>query len=266
MPLVALLCHDPHRVSALTQVRHPAFTLHPVSAQHPVPNVMNALTVLDFAGALVLGADLQRQTAAGVQRSSLDTRTFGVADTVTVTSAGLVGDYNLGRALAAALQADSWDVGGARAVVLGAGPAASVSARELASLGARSVTLFAADRPTAERALGSLAVTALAAARAWGEPSAQSYLEKADLLVRTDHRLKLDEHLLGPHLNIVDLAPEPLSRLRRAALKLGAKSLGLRDVQAYQAAVALGHVLGGAVEVAPFLNALHNLPNSVSAE
>ena len=243
---------------ALVQVKHPAFTLHPVSAQQPVPSILSALAVLDFAGALVLGAELQQQVAAGVQRSSLDTRTFGVADTVTVTSAGLVGDYNLGRALVTALQADRWDVSGARAVVLGAGPAASVSARELASLGAQTVTLLAADRPTAERALGSLAVSATAAARAIGEPLARTYLENADILVRTDNRLKVDERLLGPHLNIVDLAPEPLSALRRSALKLGAKSLGLRDVQAHQAAVALSHILGGPVEAAPFLNALHS--------
>ena len=258
MPLVALLCSDPHIVAALTRVNHPAFRLHPVSAQQQVPNVLSALATLEFAGAFVLGAEVQRQTAATVARSSLDTRTFRVADTVTVTSAGLVGDYHLGRALVAALQADRWDLVGARAVVLGAGPAASVSARELASLGAAQVTLFAADRPTAERALGALAVTTTAEARAIGEPLAQSYLENADILVRTDSTLKLDQRLLGPHLNIVDLAPEPLSALRRSALQLGAKSLGLRDVQAYQVALALEHIVGGTVEVAPFLNALHS--------
>lgn len=257
MSLVALLCSNPQLVSTLTQVSHAAFTLHPIPVQQPVSSVLSALATLDFAGAFVLGPALQRQVAAGVHRASLDTRTFEVADTVTVTSAGLVGDYNLGRALAAALQADRWDVGGARAVVLGAGPAASVSARELASLGAERVTLLAADRPAAERALGLLAVTTTAEARALGEPLTRTYLENADILVRTDNDLKLDERLLGPHLNIVDLAPEPMSALRRSALQLGAKSLGLRDVQAHQAALALSHILGGTVEVAPFLNALH---------
>lgn len=258
MSLVALLCQDPATVSALTQVAHPAFKLHAISARHPVSSVLSALPTLDFAGAVVLGAELQQQAAASLGRSSLDTRTFGVADTVTVTSAGLVGDYTLGRALAAALQADLWNIVGARAVVLGAGPAASVCARELASLGADRVTLLAADRPTAEGALGSLAATALAEARALGEPNTQTYLERADILVRTDATLKLDDRLLGPHLHVVDLAPEPLSALRRNALKLGAKSLGLRDVQAHQLALALSHILGGRVETAPFLHALHS--------
>lgn len=260
MSLVALLCQDPQMVSAFAQLKTSAYQLHPVAAHHPVASVLSALPVLDFAGAFVLGADLQQQVAAGVQRSSLDTRTFGVADTVTVTSAGLVGDYNFGRALVATLQAEGWDVVGARAVVLGAGPAASVTARELASLGAASVTLLAADRPAAEAALGSLAVTTTAAARALREPLTETILHSADLLVRTDGSLKLAETSLGPHLNIVDLVPEPLSALRSSALKFGAKSLGLRDVQAYQAALALGHILGGSVEVAPFLNALHGLP------
>lgn len=258
MSLVALLCHDPQLVAVLSQVRHAAFTLHPISAHHAVSNILSALATLDFAGAFVLGSELQRQVAAGMHRSSLDTRTFGVADTVTVTSAGLIGDYNLGHALRAALQADRWDIVGARAVVLGAGPEASVSARELASLGADRVTLLAADRPTAEQALGSLAATTTAEAGAFREPLASTYLQNADVLVRTDTELKIDEKVLGPHLNIVDLAPEPLSALRRSALQLGAKSLGLRDVQAYQAALALGHILGGTVEAAPFLTALHS--------
>ncbi len=262
MSLVALLCHDLQGVTALTQVKHPSFVFQPLSARYPVATVLDALSVLEFAGAFVLDEPLQRQVAAAVHRSSLAARTFGVADTVTVTSAGLVGDYNLGRALVAAVQAERWDVGGARVVVLGAGPAASVSARELAGLGAGRVTLFAADRPSAERALGSLAVTATAEALALGGPLARAYFERADILVRTDDRLKLDERLLGPHLNVVDLAPEPLSALRRNALQRGAKSLGLRDVQAYQTALALGTVLGGTVEAAPFLEALHNSPTN----
>ena len=257
MHLIALFCTDPDVVDALTQVEQPSYHLHPVALKQPLAAALNALESLEFAGALVLGEELQRQAFNQVQRSSLDAQTSQAVDTVTVTPLGLVGEYTLGRALGRALLADAWDVRDARVVVLGAGAEATVLAKELASLGASHVTVLAQDRPAAEKALPPLAATVTTQARALSEPLAGSYVEQADVLVRTDPTLKVDKNVLGPHLSVIDLSPTPLSPLRKAALGVGAKSLGLRDIQAYQAALALSHVLGSVVEVDAFLTLFH---------
>ena len=257
MQLIALFCEDPDVAEALTQVEQPPYHLHLVALEQPLAAALTALSALDFAGALVLGESLQRQAFAQVQRSSLDAQNSEAVDAVTVTPLGLVGEYTLGRALARALLADAWDLRGARVVLLGAGAEATVLAKELASLGASHVTVLAQDRPAAEKALPPLAATVTTQARALSEPLAGSYVEQADVLVRTNPDLKVDKTLLGPHLSVIDLSPAPLSPLRKTAFGVGAKSLGLRDIQAYQAALALSHVLGSTVEVDAFLTLLH---------
>ena len=255
MHLIALFCEDPDVVAALTQAEQPTYHLHPVTKQ-PLA-ALGGLEPLEFAGALVLGESLQKQAFHQVQRSSLDAQTSEAVDTVTVTPLGLVGEYTLGRALGRALLADAWDLRDARVVVLGAGAEATVLAKELASLGASHLTVLAQDRPAAENALPPLAATVTTQARALSEPLAGSYVEQADVLVRTDPALNVDKNVLGPHLSVIDLSPTPLSPLRKAALGVGAKSLGLRDIQAYQAALALSHILGSTVEVDAFLTLFH---------
>ncbi len=255
--LIAFYSQDPQFVAALEPHQDPRYHLHPVSPQQPSARVFAALGPLEFAGALVVGQTFQEQALSHVQRSSLEAREAGLIDTVTVTPAGLVGEYLFGKALSRALRAEGWDARGARAVILGGSPEAGVIARELASLGVRHLAVLAADRPSAERSLPVLPPSAEWAARAVSEAAASLFLEQADILVRSDPALKVDATLLGPHLGVVDLSAEPLSLLRRQALEVGAKTLGLRDVQAYQVCTALEHILGSPLEVERFLGLFH---------
>lgn len=257
MHLIALLSQDAQLVAALSTLAEPGFHLHALTGPASLSRVLAALEPLEFAGALLIGLPYQEQALAQVQRSSLGARDAGLVDTVMATPAGLVGEYLLGKALGQALRAAGWDARNARGVVLGQGPEARAVARELASSGVRHLTVLATERPGAERSLPPMPMGAEATALALREPRAAFYLEQADLLVRTDPALSLDEALLGPHLGVADLSPEPLSPLRRAAMRVGARTLSLRDVQAYQISGALGHILGAPVEVERFLSAFH---------
>ena len=258
MQLVALFCRDSSTQMLLNNLSSDAYHLHPISNQRDVASALRSLDTLEFAGALVLDETLGTQAFAQVERSSLEARTLGTVDTVTVTPAGLVGEYNLGRAVGSALHANHWDVRGARVVVLGADTAGAAAARELASLGAEHVSLLAEDRPSAEAALRALAIRGQSEARALSEPLSAALISQADVLVRTDARLSLELSLLGPHLSVIDLSSTPLSPLRKTALDVGAKSLGLRDIQAYQTSLALSHILGRSLETSTFLTLFHS--------
>lgn len=257
MQLIALVCHDPDLAARFERLGTPAYFVHSVPPEQALSEILTALPTLGFAGALILDAAEQAQAFSHLQRSSLDAQAVGVVDSITVTAAGLMGDYTLGRALGHALQNERWDARGARAVILGSGPLAKSVAQELASRGAQHLTVLAANRPAAEASLPTLANSHQSEARTADEPLAAPLLEQADILVRTDSTLEVPHTLLGPHLGIIDLAPSPLSDLRKAGLNVGAKSFGLRDVQAHQTALALSHILGKRLELEPFLTLFH---------
>jgi shikimate 5-dehydrogenase len=258
MHLVAVACSDPDLAFALRGFRDPErrFHLHPV-APTSVTALIEALRVLDFAGALLLDPRLQRDAARVVERTSLDARELGVVDALVATPAGVVGDVHLGRAVGAALRGRLWDARGARAVLLGADLQARAVARELATLGIAHLTVLAAERPDAERAVARLAASATVDARAYADPAAVPQLEQADLIVRTDPEADLPAALFGPHLTVVDLVPGAMTAWRRRAVDVGALSLSARDVQAHVLHAALGSVLGAGLPVEPLLALLH---------
>jgi len=257
MQLVALFCQDPDLAAPFKTLGVPEYFVHWVSTAQAIGESLGALETLNFAGALILDESQQSQAFDSLQRSSLDAQAAGVVDSITVTAAGLMGDYTLGRALGHALQSEGWDARGARAAILGSGPVAKSVAQELSSRGAQHITVLGANRPAAETSLPTLASASGSEARAADEPLAAPLLEQADILVRTDPKLTVSQNVLGPHLSIIDLAPSPLSDLRKAGLKVGAKSFGLRDVQAHQTALALSHILGKRLELEPFLTLFH---------
>lgn len=258
MHLVAVACSDPDLAHRLRGFRDGdrRFHLHPVSPSS-VLSLIDGLRSLDFAGALLLDERLQKEAAVVVERTSLEVREGGAADTLVVTPAGVVADLHLGRAVGAALRARLWDPRGAQAVVLGADLRARAVARELASLGVRHLTVLAQDRPEAQRAVARLAASSTVEGRAYGESAAATFLEQADLLVRVDPQAKLDAGFFGPHLTLVDLVPGALTSWRRQALAVGGMAIGERDVQAHMLHAALGAVLGGGLRVEPLLALLH---------
>jgi shikimate 5-dehydrogenase len=261
MHLVAVVSSDPDVAHALRGFQDDAgrFLLHLVPAGRP-RDWLPALRALDFAGALVLSPDDQVGALALADRASLEASEVGAADTLTVTQAGVVADHHLGRALGQALRSRLWDPRGSTAAILGGGREAHAAARELATLGARHLTLLAPTRPEAERMTPRLAASTDVVATVPEDPVAQSLLARADLIVRVDASMSVPASCIGPHLTLVDLVPGAVSRPRGLALAAGALTLERRDVEAHRLHLALGHVLGAGVAVEPLLQAMLREP------
>ena len=243
------------------------FAIHAVPARD-VSAQLEALGQLDFAGALIFGSSVQdgSETEAAalgaVARTDIDARDAGALDTVIVTPSGLVGEYNLGRSVAACLDAMRYDARGARAAILGSGPGCRALARELASLGVVELSVLAESRPDAERSVPRLAATTKVATRALHDPLSTTLLEQADLVIRLHPSAALPAKSFGPHLALVDLADDPVSDVRERAIRAGATTFNRADVTAHRIAFGLGHVLGGSLSADPFLQRLHSITAS----
>lgn len=261
MHLVAALGQDPHLTNLLRRYRDPhgRYHLHPLLDTDPAA-ALAGLVPLEFAGAIVLDEDLQELAAGSLQRRSLDAQEVGAVDTITVAAGGLIGEYNFGRAVRSMLQGAGWDGRNATAVLLGTGRRVTGLARELSSLGVSRLVLVADNQPAAERSAPRLAASTEVIPRSASDPAVERYLAEADLLVRADPSARVRFEWLGPHLSLIDLSPEPVTRLRQQALNVGALSFNLQDLQAHFLALALSHVLGGAIDVEPLLELLHDTP------
>ena len=261
MNLIALLCTDPQLSLTLSHFRKASLDcyFHPVH-HADLGEVSRSLTPLGFAGVLILDEAQHARAYSTAQRSSLDAHEVGAADALSVSVGGLLAEYNLGRALGAALQNRGWDARGANVVLLGEGAPARAACRELSSLGASHLTVLATNRPTAEMTSQyAYAASTKVTARAYRDPLAQSYLSRADLLIRIDESAEVPPSSLGPHLSVVDFSRQAMSPLRQQAVSLGAVTLGYRDVQAYQIALGLEQILGSRVNPNDFLAVLHSL-------
>jgi shikimate 5-dehydrogenase len=258
MHLVALISQDPELVRQLERYRDPLgrFHLHPL-LEYGAAEILPALGTLEFAGALILDHDAQEEAAGKLSRRSLDAQEAGAVDTVSVSPGGLIGEYNFGRAVGALLNSAAWNGREASAVILGSGRQAMGVARELSSIGVTRLAILAGSRPEAERAVPRLAASTSIIARSVTDPVAERCLLETDLLVRIDPAASVPLEILGPHLTLLDLGAEPVSRLRQQALNVGALSFNRQDFQAHFLALALGHILGGGVTVEPFLSLLH---------
>jgi len=257
MHLVALVSDDTDVRHAIRSYRDTAGRFH----LHPVPSggmsdLLRGLARLDFAGALILDEERQHEAQRLADRSSLIAQELTAADTITVTQAGVIADHCLGRALGALLSAHRWDAAGAKVVILGAGVTARAVASELVSSGAASLTVLASDRVEAERVLPSGAGAALLA-RSAADPVSRTMLEQADLIVRLEAGHKFGVEVLGPHLTLVDLLPETVSNMRKAAMSAGALTFNRRDVEAYRLELGLSQVLGGPIGVDPLMTLFH---------
>jgi shikimate 5-dehydrogenase len=257
MRFVALFCQHAELRDSLVSLEDADFKFFPVPQNKPLKAVLDSLGVLEFAGALVLHEAQQHASFLHMQRSSLDAQEAGGVDTISITPAGLFGDYSLGHAIGSLLKANEYNAREAKAVVLGSSSEAVAVARELSSLGVSQLALIASTRPEAEKTLPSVAASTVAVARAVAEPTVPGLIENADIVVRVNPDLQLPENLLGPHLTIIDFSPQPISSLRQQAMRVGAKTLALRDVQSHQLALALSRLLGKPFKPDLFLSVLH---------
>ena len=258
MHLVAAVGGDPDLVHLLRGYRDldQRFLVHPVAAIATAP-LVDALRLLEFAGALLLAPALQREAARSLERTSLDVREVGAADVLVLTPAGPVADLQLGRAIGSVLRPRLGAPRRARAVVGGADLAARAAARELGSLGVAHLTVLAGDRPEADRVADGVVAHTTVAAHAFGEAAANALLERADLIVRGVDAPEPSPHVLGPHLAVVDLQPAAVTPWRRQAIAVGALTVGARDVEAHRLHLALTSILGPGVALEPLLALLH---------
>ncbi len=257
MRFVALFCQQPELRDSLMTLEDADFSFFPVPQNKPLKAVLDSLSVLEFAGALVLDEPQQHASFLQMQRSSLDAQEASGVDTISITPAGFFGDYSLGHAIGSLLKANEYNAREAKAVVLGSSSEAIAVARELSSLGVSQLALIASSRPEAEKTLPSVAASTVAVARAVAEPTVPGLIEGADILVRVNPNLQIPENLLGPHLTIIDFSPQAMSPLRQQGMRVGAKTLSLRDVQSHQLALALSRLLGKPFKPDAFLSVLH---------
>lgn len=257
MRFVALFCQQPELRDSLVTLEDPDFSFFPVPQNKPLKAILDSLSVLEFAGVLVLDEPQQHASFLQMQRSSLDAQEAGGVDTISITPAGFFGDYSLGHAIGSLLKANEYNAREAKAVVMGSSSEAVAVARELSSLGVSQLALIAPSRPEAEKTLPSVAASTVAVARAVAEPTVPGLIEGADIVVRVNPSLQIPENLLGPHLTIIDFSPEAMSSLRQQAMRVGAKTLSLRDVQSHQLALALSRLLGKPFKPDVFLAVLH---------
>jgi shikimate 5-dehydrogenase len=256
MQLIALITAQARLHSLAELLEGETFHLHPV-APRELGEQLAALARLQFSGAVLPHIAEQTEAMQFITRVSPTSQEAGALCTVTTTPAGNIGDYLLGRALAAAMWSVSWDARGARAVVIGEGAMCRAISRALSSLGVSHLTVIAKDRPTAEHSLPVVAVTTATEARAKNEASSQYLLEQADLLICLDPQYTLDSALFGPHLSLIDMTEDPLSAMRKTAIQLGVSTLSHLDIQAHHFALSIGHLLGQTVPVEPFLEVFH---------
>ena len=257
MDMIAFFCSDEHLFRSLESIRGGGFYLHGIPSDKSTSSALNALEPLGVLGAIILDPARQQEATASLAKQSIMVEAIGAVDTVVVTPAGLVGDYTLGYALSSILNASQWNVRGARGVVVGSDSVAKAIARELSSLGMSHLTLIAENNPLAEALSPDLAASTEVVATTLDSGVSTPLIEQADLLVKASQTISVPEGLLGPHLNIIELSQDIKSGLREAATRVGAKSIGLRDVQAYQLSHMLEQILGKKMLVEPFLNVLN---------
>ena len=257
MQLVALVGSDPTS-RALARYRDPGgrLWLHPIP-EGRIADVVAALPVLGFAGALVFGVEAGREASRAVGRRSLDASDLDTVDAIAVAGDATLGDYTAGRAILASLREAGWEPRGARIAALGGGVTTRALLRELAAAGAEEVVLVARNAPDAENGLPTLPANVRGRAVAAGDPTVQALLERCDLLLRSEDVLPPLTGVLGPHLTLLDLQPDVPSAWRREARAVGAHAASWADVEAGRVAAALRAVVGGEVDAGPLLDLLH---------
>ncbi len=263
MHLIALSSQNQQLTHALSEFkdRRSNIYLHPIPNNSRFESVCDGLKALDFVGLLALDEAAQSEAYQKAERSSLDAQEIRAADSLTVSANGLIGEYNMARAIMQVLKTNEWDARGAKAVILGASALARAIARELSSSGVSNLSLFAETQPSAESTTSGLAVSTEQYAGTYTDVRLDHMLSEADLLIQVSSKSEAkiaDEHL-GPHLSFIDLSTENMTLLRKRALNLGASTLSLKDVQAQQLALSLNHMLGTQLSPAPFLDILQNV-------
>ena len=256
MQLVAVLGTG-RIVNALSEYRDPLDRFHlQVLPGAPIDKALDALPVLGFAGALTFGVEARTAAFRGAARPSLLAQELGAVNVVTRTGESLHGDHVGASDVVEGLRHAGWDPHGARVVASGEGDDVRAVLLAMAESGANDVTLVARDAPTAERALPRLPAGVTGRAVASRDPIVHDLLTHGDAILRGDDALPLDPGTFGPHLTLVDLAPDLELGVRRDAQAAGVSTVGWADVESHRIAARLLHMLSEPVDPAGLRDAL----------
>ncbi len=212
-------------------------TLVPTSAK--LEAVVQGLEPLGFLGAVFVG-ESSTQALTLVDSLSSSAERDGAIDAISVTR-GTQGAHALEDGLLSALESIKYRGFGATAVVLGGGASAS-AAVQVARVGVKSLTIAAPDRPHAERLAKHAPAGVLVRCISLEEPALLEALERADLLLITDPKLRLEPRLLQPYHTLVEVAGE--SSLSVALERIGVQVLLHRTIRAHHLAAQLEFVTG----------------------
>ncbi len=212
-------------------------TLVPSTAK--LERVIQGLEPLGFLGAIFVG-EASQPALKLVDQTTSSAERDGAIDAISVTR-GTNGSHLLEDGLLAALESIQYRGFGANAVILG-GDASASAAVQVARAGVKSLTIAAPDRPNAER----LAKFAPAGVNVRGisleEPALLEALERADLLLICDAKLRLDPRLLQPYHTLIEVAGE--TSLAVALERIGGQVLAHKKVVAHHLAAQLEFVTG----------------------
>ena len=212
-------------------------TLVPPHAK--LERVVQGLEPLGFLGAVFIGAP-SSEALSLVDGYSSSAERDGALDAISITR-GTQGSHTLEDGILAALESIGYRGFGANAVVLGGGATAS-AAVQIARVGVKSLTIAAPDRPHAER-LARQAPAGVAIRTISLEDSALfETLERADLLLICDAKLRLEPRLLQPYHTLVEVAGE--TSLAVALERIGGQTVTHKKIKAHHLAAQLEYVTG----------------------
>ncbi len=212
-------------------------TLVPTSAK--LGAVVQGLEPLGFLGAVFIGG-ASTEALTLVDGLSSSSERDGALDAISVTR-GTQGSHTLEDGLLAALESIKYRGFGANAVVLGGGASAS-AAVQVARAGVKSLTIAAPDRPHAERLAKHAPAGVVVRCISLEEAALLEALERADLLLICDAKLRLEPRLLQPYHTLVEVAGE--SSLAVALERIGGQVVLHKKIRAHHLSAQLEFVTG----------------------
>jgi shikimate 5-dehydrogenase len=212
-------------------------TLVPTTAK--LERVVQGLEPLGFLGAVFVGG-ASTEAMRFVDGFSSSAERDGGLDAISVTR-GTQGSHTLEDGLLATLESIKYRGFGANAVVLGGGATAS-AAVQIARAGVKSLTIAAPDRPHAERLAKFAPAGVMVRSISLEEPAFLEALERADLLLICDPKLRLEPRLLQPYHTLVEIAGE--TSLAVALERIGGQVVAHKKVRAFHLSAQLEFVTG----------------------
>jgi hypothetical protein len=212
-------------------------TVVPTTAK--LERVIQGLEPLGFLGAVFVGAP-SPEALKLVDGFSSSSERDGAIDAIQVTR-GTQGAHTLEDGLLGALDAIAYRGFGANALVIG-GDASASAAVQVARAGVKNLTIAAPDRPHAERLARHAPAGVTVRTISSEEPAFLEALERADLLLLCDHKMRLEPRHLQPYHTLIEVSGE--SSLSVALERIGGQTVSYKAIQTHHLSAQLEFVTG----------------------